>query len=200
MRGHHVLARMARAVSILGHPLLLTPIAGTAAWFAGGGAGTEARGIASAALLAAALVMGYSYQRVRSGAWSHVDASEPGERRNLNRILLAMFAAAAFAGVLLGWPLPVSLGLWLGAAMVAAALLAARWCKPSLHVAFAVFSAALLLAVSPLAAAAGLLLTLVIAWSRWYLRRHVAADLWCGTIIGAAAGAALWAGLQRWPA
>ena len=190
---------VARWISILGHPLLLAPMAGLAAWLATDGAGTQALGIVIAGLLTALLVMGYSIWRVRSGAWAHVDASGRGERRGLNRFLLAGLIAASIAGYALHWPPPLLLSLLLSAAMVAAAMLAAHWCKPSLHLAFAVYSAGLLHAVSGWAVAAGLLAALTIAWSRLHLRRHVVVDLWCGTIIGAAAGAAFWAGLRHWP-
>lgn len=191
------LTLLARAISILGHPLLLTPMAGLAAWVAGGG-GKTAPGIVIAGVLAALLVTGYSVRQVRRGAWVHVDASGRGERRSLNRFLLAVFVTATIAGVALEWPLAVSLGLLLSASMVGAAMLAARCCKASLHLAFAGFSTALLHAVSAWALAAGVLAALAIAWSRLHLRRHVAADLWCGATIGTAAGVAFWAGLRQW--
>ena len=190
MRGL-ALSRLARGISILGHPLLLTPLAGLAAWIAGGGAGMHAAGIVIVAGLAALLVMGYSTRRVRSGDWAHVDASGRGERRSLNRFLLLGFVAATIAGVALRWPASVSLSLLLSASMVASAMLAARWCKASLHLAFAVFSAGLLYAVSAWAVAAGLLVALAIAGSRLHLRRHVGADLWCGAVIGAGRGGVL---------
>ena len=190
---------VARAISILGHPLLLTPVAGLGAWLAGGGGGGEALGIAVVGLLAVVLVMGYSYRRVRNGDWAHVDASGRAERRSLNRFLLLAFVAATIGGYALQWPHQVLLGLLLSAAMVTAAMLAARWCKPSLHLAFAVLAAGLLWAVSTPALVAGLLAAMAIAWSRLYLRRHVAADLWCGAVIGAAAATAFWSGMKQWP-
>jgi membrane-associated phospholipid phosphatase len=169
------------------------------AWLAGGGGGTHAFGIAAVGMLAVVLVMGYSYRRVRRGDWTHVDASGRGERRSLNRFLLVVFVAATIAGFALQWPHQFLLGLLLSASMVAAAMLAAHWCKPSLHLAFAVFSAGLMLAVSTAALLAGLLAATAIAWSRLTLGRHVAVDLWCGAMIGAAAGAAFWTGLQVFP-
>ena len=93
------------------------------------------------------------------------------------------------------WPQAVTLVLGLSAAMVFAAMLFTPWCKPSLHLAFAVFAAALLYAVSIWAVAAGLAIAFAIAWSRLFLRRHVSADIWCGVTIGAAAGFAFWLGL-----
>lgn len=84
MRNSH-LTLLARLVSILGHPLLLMPAAGLAAWITLNGADTQALWIVIAAGLAAMVVLGYSYWRVRSGAWAHVDASERGERRGHRR-------------------------------------------------------------------------------------------------------------------
>ena len=188
----------ARGISILGHPVVVTPLAGLVAWVAAGGAVTQVRGIVIAGTIAAMLVMGYSYRQVRSGAWTHVDASERGERRSLSRFLLVAFVVATIAGLALQWPPQVSLVLLLAALMVAATMLAARWCKPSLHLAFAVFSAGMLYVLSPWAVAGGLLAAWAIGWSRLYLGRHVVADLWCGALIGAAAGMVLSVGL-RWP-
>lgn len=191
------LTSLARLVSILGHPLLLMPAAGLAAWITRNGLGTQAMWIAVTAGLAAIVVLGYSHWPVRRGAWVHVDASGRGERRHLNGFLLAVFAVAASAGAVLRWPQPVTLSLLLAAAMVSVAMLFASWCKPSLHLAFAVFAAALLHAISIWALAAGLVAAIVIAWSRLYLRRHIGVDLWCGAAIGAAAGFAFWLALAR---
>ena len=190
---------LARLVSILGHPLLLMPAAGLAAWITLNGAGTQALWIAVAAVLAAMVVLGYSHWRVRSGAWAHIDASGRGERRHLNGFLLTVFMVAASAGAVLHWPRPVTLSMLLSAAMVFAAMLSTRWCKLSLHLAFAVFAAALLYAISPWGVVAGLAGALAIAWSRLYLRRHVGVDLWSGATIGAVAGFAFWAGLAWLP-
>ncbi len=186
------LTLLARAVSILGHPLVLLPAAGLIAWIARSGAGTPAVAIMIGGILSAILIQGYSAWRVRSGAWSHVDASERGERRHLNLFLLLVFVVAACVGCGLRWPQSVTLSWLLSAMIVAAAALAARWCKPSLHVAFAVFAAGLLYEVSAWALAAGLLGALAIAWSRLHLGRHVRADLWCGAVIGAMAAVAFW--------
>jgi len=181
---------LARGLSIIGHPLVVMPGAGLAAWVARGGGTAQAAGIAVGSGLAGLLILGYSRWRVRSGAWAHVDASGRGERRNLNRFLLGAFTGGAVAGWALAWPPAVTLALVSGAAMVAAAMLTARWCKASLHMAFAVFAAGLLHAVSAWAVAAALLMTLAIAWSRLHLQRHVSADLWCGAAIGVIAAIA----------
>lgn len=188
---------LARGISIFGHPLLLMPAAGALAWFVDEGAGRHVLAAAIAWGFLATVVLGYSWWRVGNGDWSHVDASRLGERRHLNRFLLVVLVVSAAAGALLHWPTPVLLGLLLSAVIVLAAALCGRWCKPSLHQAFAMFAAAILQVVSPWALLGGVLLALAIAWSRLILRRHVAVDLWCGVTIGGATGLVFWLGLAR---
>src|SRR3546814_4070034 len=84
-------------------------------------------------------VMGYSRWQVRRQRCRHVDSSGRGERRSLNRFLLLLFAVATLATW--AWASrEFALGLALSALLVAAAMLSARWCKLSLHVAFAMRS------------------------------------------------------------
>ncbi|MGX5729978.1 phosphatase PAP2 family protein [Pseudoxanthomonas beigongshangi] len=177
----------ARAVSILGHPMLVLPAAALllaartlgireAAWM----------GLGFAAF--AALVMGWSGWQVRRGRWQHVDASQREERRTLNRFLLVALALAAILTWLAGQPVQLALGLALAAALIAVAMLGARWCKLSLHMAFVVYAAILLSQVHPgWGVAAGLFAALV-AWSRLALRRHVPRDLVAGVLAGGSAG------------
>jgi membrane-associated phospholipid phosphatase len=128
---------------------------------------------------------------VRGGHWAHGDASGVGERRQLSRFLLVLLFAGAVLAVLAAQPL-LAVQLALAAALVLAAILAARWCKLSLHLAFAVYAAALLAPVSWIAAAALLLLAALLAWSRLRLARHAPRDVVAGALAGLAAGALAW--------
>lgn len=146
----------------------------------------------------AGLVMGYSWWQVRRGRWAHVDASATHERSTLNRFLLIALASGA---VLVGWrggqPL-FALGLALSAAMILAAMLTARWCKLSLHLAFVVFAACLLRELDPVWMFAALLFAAAVAWSRLALQRHTYRDLVVGAVAGAMAGLAFWPLASRW--
>lgn len=181
---------VARAVSIFGHPMLVLPLAALAL--------TAARGQYRMALWMglgfaafAALVMGYSSWQVRRGRWAHVDASGKGERRSLNRFLLAALLVSTGLSAWLGHSRELTLGLALSAAMVAAAMLTARWCKLSLHMAFVVFASLLLLFnASWWAGLAGMSFAAAVAWSRLALQRHVPRDLVAGACTGALAGIA----------
>src|SRR3546814_11767885 len=75
-----------------------------------------------------------------------------------------------------------ALGLALSALLVAAAMLSARWCKLSLHVAFAMYAAVLLVQLSWLACVAGIVFVAAVAWSRLVLDRHAPRALVAGAI------------------
>lgn len=177
---------LARAVSILGHPMLVMPVA---AGLAARERGLDVQptlaimaGLASLGLL----VLAYSVLRVSRGQWQHVDASAPAERGQLNRFLLGLFSLAT--AVALGLPAPTRLALAfaLSAAIILLALSLGRWCKLSLHVAFIAFAA---LVPGDLAALAGFaVFGLAVAWSRLALGRHVWRDLAAGLLAGLGAG------------
>lgn len=180
----------ARALSILGHPLLVLPAAALLALQAGG-AGAGMGRIAVGLALFSVAVMAWSWWQVRRGRWSHVDASSRHERRSLNRFLLIVL----LLGSLLAWrvaPAPLALGLALSAAIVFVAIATTRWCKLSLHVSIAVYAAVLLWQLSPWATLAGLAFAAALAWSRLALARHAPRDLVAGALAGAIAGLAFW--------
>jgi membrane-associated phospholipid phosphatase len=186
----------ARTLSVVGHPGLLMPAA--VAW--GAARANVPMPLLQAAVATAvgvALIVGaYSLWQVRTGNWSHVDASQPSERRQLNRFLvLLLFAAAA---VLAWWaPAPgFAVGPALAGTLVVVVHLLRRWLKVSQHAAFAMFAATL---VWPSIAGTALLLTLAagVAWSRLVLRRHTPAEVALGLLLGAATGVAFRLAVER---
>ena len=179
---------LARTLSILGHPVLVLPVA---VWFAAApGYARGGRMLAGFAVFGL-LVMGWSWWQVRRGRWLHVAASAHAERRALNRFLLF---ALAF-GTLLAWRFaaaPVALAIALSGLLVFAAVLSARWCKLSLHVAFATYAAVLLWRLGLWAVGLGLAFATALAWSRLVLERHAQRDLFAGAVAGGAAGLLFW--------
>jgi hypothetical protein len=177
----------ARALSVIGHPALLMPaaVAGSAA---ANGAPPRVLHLGLAAAVAIALcVIAFSLVQVGAGRWSHVDASVPRERSQLNLVLCVLLFGAAGLLWWSGQPRLLSLGLGLGGAMVVAAQLLRRWLKLSLHAAFAVFAAALWWP-NAAGAAVVLLLAAAVSWSRLALRRHTGIEVTAGLLAGAAAG------------
>jgi len=177
---------IARAASIVGHPVVLVPAAGLIAASHSAASGQQLQLIGGALLVLVVLALGFTWIQVRTGRWAHVDASVREERRSLNAFLAMLFLLGA---VLLWTRLrPMAFALALSCAISVAALLLARWVKASLHAAFAAFATAI---VWPVAAAvsAGVVLTGVVVWSRLVLGRHVKADIVAGLLLGCAAGA-----------
>ena len=179
--------RAARFVSTALHPVVVMAIAAVVA----AGATDRAAGVLWQALgftvVAAVAVMVYSALQTRSGRWSHIDASQPHERSQLNRfaswLLLGLAAVLAFAGVHRG--VVVAIGLS-GLIVLAGHLLRGRL-KSSLHVAFAAFATCMVWP-DPVACAGLLLATLLVAWSRLALRRHGVSEVVVGGAIGLAGG------------
>ena len=178
---------IARAVSIAGHPVVLLPVAVLIAASRRGASLTKLSFIGGALATLGVVVLGFSWLQVRSGRWSHVDASARAERNSLNIFLAGICILSAVSLWFLTRRPYMPLGLALSAALIVLALLTARWVKVSLHVAFAAFATGRLWP-NQLAVVAGALMTAALAWSRLVLGRHVAADVATGLLLGAAAG------------
>ena len=182
---------LARMVSIVGHPLVLLSLAMFAIGARDGDTGQQ-RSIVIGLLVFTAAVMGYSAWQVRRHRWAHVDASHAGERLTLNRFLLLALLAATATAWLSHAPRDLILALLLSVALVLAALLTRRWCKLSLHLAVAVFSACLLWHAAWWAGLATFALAACVLWSRLALARHVPRDLVAGGLAGLLAGWVFW--------
>ncbi len=178
---------LARLISIFGHPLLTLPLAALALVAARDP--SNLRMVVIGVVLVAAGVMGFSWWQVKRERWAHVDASHPQERAGLNRTLLLLLVVLAGLAALRGMD-ELALGLALAASLIVAALALARWCKLSLHVAFAVYAAGLLWTLSGFAACAAFAFAAAIAWSRLTLARHQPRDIAAAAAFGAIAAAA----------
>ncbi len=81
---------VARAVSIVGHPVVLVLVAALISASAQGASHQQLRLIGGALATFAVIVVGFSWLQVRTGRWSHVDASVRNERNSLNVFLVAL--------------------------------------------------------------------------------------------------------------
>ena len=186
---------LARAVSVVGHPVVLVLIAAMVVASSRGATVLQLRFVGAAVLVLGIIVLGFSWLQVRAGRWTHVDATSPGERASLNLFLAGLLF---FGGAVL-WILTHQLlfpgALALSGAIIVTALLVAKWVKVSLHTAFAAYATVLLWPLA-LAVLAGSLVTAAVIWSRLVLGRHVVADVIAGLALGTIAGTAyhVWVG------
>lgn len=177
----------ARLASILIHPAVVMVVA---AVIAAGASDSGAGGVWPAlgvAVAAAVVVMLYSALQARSGCWSHIDASRPHERSQLNRFASWVLLALAAGLAIIGTDRDIVVAIALSALIVFAGHLLRGRLKSSLHVAFAAFATCIVWP-HPVAVVALLLATLVVAWSRLALRRHDVSELTVGAVIGLACG------------
>lgn len=180
---------IARAISIVGHPVVIVPAAVLIVASTRGASLRQLWLVGAAFATLGGIVIAFSWFQVGSGRWSHVDASARSERYSLNILLATICASvAAMLWYVTGKP-SLALGFALAAALVVMALLLMKWVKVSLHVAFAAFATAFLWP-NRLAVVAGVVFIAALVWSRLALARHVAADIATGLLLGAAAGSA----------
>lgn len=164
----------ARAVSLLGHPALVSPAVVAWAAYASGLRGADLAWIVAVPAGLGALVLAWGAVNVRIGRWAHPDASAPGERADLNRGLLIPLTCflVSDAAPMLNPAVAGATGI------ILTAIACERRAKLSHHLAFCLYPAVLLAPGAPLAAAALGLLGAALAWSRLVLRRHAPRDLW----------------------
>jgi membrane-associated phospholipid phosphatase len=172
---------------------VLLPAAALIAASTRGASLQQLRFIGGALVMLGVIALGFSWFQVRTGRWVHIDASQRGERTSLNVFLALLLLLSALLLWILTRRPPMSIGLALSSALVATALLIARWVKVSLHAAFAAFATTLVWPIT-LAVVAGVAITAVVVWSRLVLGRHVVADIVAGLLLGVAAGQ----GYQLW--
>jgi membrane-associated phospholipid phosphatase len=181
---------IARSLSILGHPLVVVPVAVVTL--------VLHERTSSAALIVsvvcgiAGAVLAYSFWQVRRGQWQHVDASARAERRSLNVFLaLVLLLAAAVAFYQLPGP-GLSLGLLLSGLLIVAVMLASPWVKLSLHASFAAFAVLLLWPLKLWYVALASVAAAGICWSRVVLGRHTILEVVGGSLLGGLLGACFW--------
>lgn len=176
---------LARLASILVHPAVVMSAAAVYATRY-----TQQRWTALALVAAAiAAVMLYSLIKTKSGAWSHIDASQEHERSQLNVFgslsLLGLSGTLALTGI---HPAAVA-AIGLSGVLLLVGHLLKSQLKLSLHVAFAAFATCI---VWPDAGAFVALLaaTFIVAWSRSVLGRHSKPEIMAGGALGFLCGVA----------
>lgn len=184
---------IARWISIIGHPFISIVLLVAITSFRLHDAGESLR---RTAIVAAAILLPlglFVRQRHRSGRWSTVDASAPGERPAL---YLAAFALLLPVALYFLWRQrgdETVRGLTATIGLLGLAALLNRWIKLSLHVAIAAFTGIILWQVAPIAGGLWLAFLLPLGWSRLALARHTANEVVGGGLLGlSVAVAALW--------
>lgn len=177
-----MITRIARFISIVGHPALLMPIAAAIAANSAGGSDVQLFAVVIA-IFFAILVFAYSHHKTKSGDWQHIDASMQSERKELNSVAGVLLVVGAAILFLLKVNSGAVFAVGLSGVMVLCFHFLIRIAKPSLHVGFAVFATCLTYP-NIIAMIVFFLAAMLIGWSRLYLARHTWLDLAVGALIG----------------
>jgi hypothetical protein len=179
---------VARWVSIIGHPFVMTLVMVAGAALRLNTPREAAQTVLLVGVVALVPIGVLMLRQVRSGSWTNVDASNRAERPLLFTVAIAALAVLLGAMIVFRPESSMIRGAVGVLAMLAACAVATRWIKVSLHMAFATLAATTLLFLgSPLGwPLVGLLPAL--AWSRLVLKRHSAAEVAVGLVMGAAFG------------
>jgi membrane-associated phospholipid phosphatase len=183
--------RIARWVSVIGHPFLLMPIlTGIIAYHV-----LPLRQALIAELIALGVVIVpaaiYTFIRVRRGTWGDLDVSNRRERNQFYGVLLPLLTIITVIAFIADVPPAIPLGSLAIIVLVSSALVLNSWIKVSLHTGFAVFVALTLSLIKPEIASVALVLAVLVAWSRVILGRHTKYEVLIGAALGCTVGVVL---------
>jgi len=181
---------IARAASIVGHPMALLPAAIALAMR--GRVPLSQAAVILAVVFAVIVIVGvYLVHGVRSGRLSHVDVSKREERGTFYGVSMLATFAAAIALWLGGAPRAAAGGAACAFALLVVSSVVNRWIKTSLHTAFAVVAAGIVGPGVPLLFAGFLVVAAIVAWSRVALGRHSLGEVGIGAVLGTVTSVAL---------
>jgi membrane-associated phospholipid phosphatase len=167
--------RLARLISIVAHPFVLSPLTVALA----------SRNWRWTLIIAAATIIPISaviLWNMRRGVWSDFDVSRREQRSGLYWVAIPIFTVAAFLVPAFTRPMLALV------CVLIVALALSRLQKTSLHLLFATFCAAILWRAYPWSLFVMAAVLVALAWSRWYLKHHTPVEIATGTLLGVAAG------------
>lgn len=181
--------KVARIVSVIGHPFLLMPLLT--------GIVSYTLLPATEALIAELIALGvvilpscvYTLVRVRQGRWGNLDVSDQRERAQFYSVLFPLLLIIAGISWSADVPRPIPLGALAILMLVGSALVINSWVKVSLHTGFGIFAAAAFFFFTPILGAVVFLLAMLVGWSRVVLDRHSVREVIYGGLLGCLMGA-----------
>ena len=178
----------ARFVSWIGHPLVF--VAASAAVVVGTQLGLHAGFPILIALLLSTLVPTaiLLLSGVRSGRWSDADVSIRKERQRFFPWAVPFSLAGVLVMYLIHAPAYIIRGGGITLALFLASWIINCFLKLSLHALFAFYCAMILFRVGAGWGTFALLLAILVAWSRLFLRRHTSVELIAGIALGLTGG------------
>jgi phosphoglycerol transferase MdoB-like AlkP superfamily enzyme len=183
--------RVAFVFSTVGNPLLTSAFLLGAACFRFLSTSGAVLVLVALVLLLLLPIALWNWGRVRSGRYSDFDVSRREDRGTLYRLIVAMTLVAAGGLFITGQPRPLWFGMLCASLMLAVAAGVNRRIKISLHAAFAFFGTVAIARVDTAWVAPTAVFAVLVAWSRFILKRHSVGELTLGTALGLGVGSVL---------
>ena len=138
----------------------------------------------------------WTFGRVRSGHYTDFDVSRREDRGTLYPLIVGLTLLAAGTLFVTGQPAPLWIGMLCASCMTGVAAFVNRRIKISMHAAFSFFYTIAVARISISWVAPVAVFALLVACSRFILKRHAISELVLGTVLGLAAGSALMLALR----
>ena len=183
--------RVAFVFSTLGNPLLTSAFLLSAACLRFVNSARAMQVLSALVVLLLLPIALWNLGRVRSGHYSDFDVSRREDRSTLYPLIVGLPLLAAFTLFLTGQPRSLWFGMLCASIMTSIAASVNRWIKISLHAAFAFFCAVAVARLSMAWVAPAVVFAVLVACSRFILKRHTVSELVLGTGLGLGAGTAL---------
>lgn len=180
--------RIARWVSVIGHPFLLMPLlTGLIAYrLLPPHEALVAECIALGVVIVPAAI--FTFIKVKQGAWNNLDVSDPAHRSQFYGMLMALLALLTALAWVADVPRSIAFGTTAVLSLVALASVLNKHIKASLHTGFSVFVTCVMYLIHPPLVLLALLLSVAVAWSRIVLRRHTLREVILGAALGTLVG------------
>ncbi len=183
--------KLAKYISILGHPLLTIPLVVIVALF-----NFEEP---KRALLISLLIVGgifipltiKMYKGTKEGTYTNFDISEKSQRQSWYFFALALLAIVTIVLFVTDQSRVLRLSMLFGFILLLASQLMNYFVKSSLHVSLNVFLAFSILPMSLMTAIVLFVFVILISWSRLVLGRHTMKEIVAGGLIGFTIGISL---------
>ena len=184
--------RVAKYISILGHPLLTIPFVVIVALF-------NFEEPKRAFLISLLIVGGIfipltvkSYKGMKDGTYTNFDISEKSQRQSWYFFALALLAIVTIVLFITDQSRVLRLNMLFAFILLLTSQLMNYFIKSSLHVSLNIFLAFSMLPLSLVTAIVLFIFVILISWSRLELQRHTLKEIFAGAWIGFATGILLW--------
>ncbi|WP_420571188.1 hypothetical protein [Kordia sp.] len=180
--------KIAKVISIIGHPLLLLPIIIGLVLISLEGITYSIQSLAILIGIAILPITIWMFIKSKNGSYTNFDVSNQLQRRTLFPFIIVFLLLTTFTLYFTNKPKYLCLGLFIGTGLITISFLVNYKIKSSLHVSLNSYMAICVSVINIPVSIILFLFTILIGWSRVKLKRHTILEVCIGLILGSIAG------------